>query len=122
MDENIAQSGGSVLDAMKTMPGITVDQDGKILLRGSDRVMILIDGKQSSLTGFGNQKGLGSIPASNISAIEIINNPSAKYDATGMAGIINILYPEEKQNGFNGDADLTFGLGCTGPNQTRFAH
>lgn len=112
IDQNIAQSGGSVLDVMKTMPGITVTQDGKIQLRGSDRVMILIDGKQSSLTGFGNQKGLGSIPASNISGIEIINNPSAKYDATGMAGIINILYPKEKKNGFNGDADLTFGLGA----------
>ena len=58
--------------------------------------MILIDGKQSSLTGFGSQKGLESIPASNIANIEIINNPSAKYDATGMAGIINILYKKEK--------------------------
>lgn len=61
LDDNIAQSGGSVLDAMKTMPGGTVDQEGKVILRGSDKVVVLIDGKQSNLTGFGNQKGLDNI-------------------------------------------------------------
>ncbi len=59
MDDQFAQSGGSVLDAMKVLPGVTVDQDGKVLLRGSDKVAILIDGKQSSLTGFGNSEGTG---------------------------------------------------------------
>lgn len=112
IQDNIAQSGGSVLDAMKTMPGITVDQDGKVMLRGSDRVMILIDGKQSSLTGFGNQKGLESLAASNIDGIEIITNPSAKYDATGMAGIINIIYKKEKESGMHGDFGLAYGLGA----------
>lgn len=112
IEDNIAQAGGSVLDAMKTMPGVTVDQEGKVLLRGSDKVMILIDGKQSSLTGFGNQKGLESLPASNIASIEIINNPSAKYDATGMAGIINILYKKEQQKGLKGDAGLAAGVGA----------
>ena len=111
---NIAQSGGSVLDAMKTMPGVVFDQDGKVVLRGSDKVIVLIDGKQSSLTGFGNQKGLGNIPASNIEKIEIINNPSAKYDANGFAGIINIIYKKEKQSGLNGDVGLSFGLGALG--------
>ena len=70
---NISQSGGSVLDVMRNLPGITIDQDGKMELRGSDKVTVLIDGKQSSLTGFGNQKGLSSLPASNIEKIEIIN-------------------------------------------------
>ena len=111
MSSNIAQSGGSVMDIMKTMPGITVDQEGKVMLRGSDKVMILIDGKQSSLTGFGNQKGLETIPSSNIESVEIINNPSAKYDASGMAGVINIQYKKEKENGWNGDASFNFGLG-----------
>lgn len=114
LDNNIAQSGGSVLDAMKTMPGVAFDQEGKVVLRGSDKVVVLIDGKQSSLTGFGNQKGLGNIPASNIEKIEIINNPSAKYDANGFAGIINIVYKTEKQTGFNGDVGLSFGLGALG--------
>jgi outer membrane receptor protein involved in Fe transport len=114
LSDNIAQSGGSVLDAMKTMPGVTFDQEGKVILRGSDKVVVLIDGKQSSLTGFGNQKGLANIPASNIEKIEIINNPSAKYDANGFAGIVNIIYKKEKQTGLNGDAGLSFGLGALG--------
>lgn len=109
--DNVAQSGGSVLDAMKTMPGVAFDQEGKVVLRGSDKVVVLIDGKQSSLTGFGNQKGLSNIPASNIERIEIINNPSAKYDANGFAGIVNIIYKKEKQTGLNGNVGLSFGLG-----------
>lgn len=114
MENNIAQSGGSVMDAMKTLPGVTFDQDGKIVLRGSDKVVVLIDGKQSSLTGYGNQKGLANIPASNIEKVEIINNPSAKYDANGFAGIVNIIYKKEQKTGFNGDVGLSFGLGALG--------
>ena len=111
IDDNFAQSGGSVLDAMKGLPGISVDQEGKVWLRGSDKVAVLIDGKQSSLTGFSNQKGLDNIPAANIERIEIINNPSAKYDAMGMAGIINIIYKKEKESGFNGDIGMTMAVG-----------
>lgn len=112
LENNISQSGGSVLDAMGNLPGISVDQEGKVLLRGSDKVAVLIDGNQSALTGFGNQKGLDNIPASNIERIEIINNPSAKHDASGMAGVINIVYKKERQTGFNGDAGLSVGLGA----------
>lgn len=112
ISNNFAQSGGSVMDVMKTMPGVTVSQDGKVILRGSDKVVVLMDGKQSSLTGYGNQKGLDNIPASNIERIEIINNPSAKYDATGMAGIINIIYKKGNKSGLNGDVGLSFGIGA----------
>lgn len=112
MANNIAQAGGSVLDAMKNMPGITVDQEGKVLLRGSDKVAVLIDGKQSGLTGFGNQKGLDNIPASAIERIEIINNPSARHDAAGMAGVVNIIYKKESRFGFNGDIGFTYGIGA----------
>lgn len=112
MDDLVANAGGSLLDAMKIMPGVTVDQEGKVILRGSDKVLVLIDGKQSSLTGFGNQKGLDNIPAANIERIEIINNPSAKYDASGMAGIVNIIYKKEQKKGVNGSAGLAFGLGA----------
>jgi len=111
LDVNIAQSNGSLLDVMRTMPGVTVQQDGRIQLRGSDRVVILIDGQQSSLTGFGNQAGLDSIPANGIATIEIINNPSSRFDATGMAGIINITYEENREQGFTGDAGLSLGVG-----------
>src|SRR5690242_10675645 len=96
---------------MKGLPGITT-QDGKVQLRGSDRVMVLIDGKQTALTGFGTQASLENIPASAIEKIEIINNPSAKYDANGNAGIINIVYKKEKKDGFNGRAGLTAGVGA----------
>lgn len=112
MDDNLSQAGGSILDAMKAMPGISVDQEGKVMLRGSDKVVVLMDGKQSSLTGFGNQKGLDNIPSANVEKIEIINNPSAKYDAAGMAGIINIIYKKEKQQGLTGSASISYGLGA----------
>ncbi|MAZ28695.1 MAG: TonB-dependent receptor [Cytophagaceae bacterium] len=112
LNDNVAQAGGSVLDAMKTMPGVAFDQEGRVVLRGSDKVVVLINGKQSSLTGFGNQKGLSNVPAANIERIEIINNPSAKYDANGFAGIVNIIYKKERQYGLNGNAGLSFGLGA----------
>ena len=80
--DNVSQGGGSVLQAMQNLPGVTV-QDGKVLLRGNDKVVVLMDGKQTALTGFGSQSGLDNLPASAIEKIEIINNPSAKYDANG---------------------------------------
>lgn len=109
---NISQSGGSVLQTLKNLPGVTTSQDGKVELRGSDKVAILIDGKQTALTGFGSQTGLDNIPASAIERIEIINNPSAKYDANGNAGIINIIYKKNKQQGFNGKVGFTSGVGA----------
>src|SRR5688572_21185361 len=103
LDEGPTQSTGTILDAMKNLPGVTVDQEGKVSLRGSDKVAILIDGRQSSLTGFGSQRGLDSVSAANAEATEIINNPSARFDAAGMAGIINIIYKREQQLGWSGD-------------------
>lgn len=110
VEDNISQSGGSVLQTMQNLPGVTV-QDGKVQLRGSDKITVLIDGKQTALTGMGSQTGLDNIPASAIEKIEIINNPSAKYDANGNAGIINIIYKKNKQDGFNGKAGIATGLG-----------
>ena len=111
VSENIAQSGGSVVEVMKNLPGITI-QDGRVQLRGSDKVMILIDGKQTALAGFGSQEGIENIPASAIEKIEIINNPSSKYDANANAGIINIILRKEKKEGFNGKAGLGLGAGA----------
>jgi len=112
LDNNLAQTTGSLADVMRTLPGVTVEQDGRIQLRGSDRVMILIDGKQSSLTGFGNQAGLDTIPAAGIASIEIINNPSSQFDASGMAGVINIIYREEQSLGLSGDLSFTGAVGA----------
>lgn len=112
LSNNISQAGGSVLQALKNLPGITSGQEGKIALRGSDKVAILIDGRQTALTGFNSQSGLENLPASAIEKIEIINNPSAKYDANGAAGIINIIFKKNKQEGFNGKVGLTTGIGA----------
>lgn len=109
--DNISQTGGSVLQSMQNLLGVTV-QDGKVQLRGNDKVTVLIDGKQTALTGFGSQTGLDNIPASAIDKIEIINNPSSKYDANGHAGIINIIMKKNKQNGLNGKVGLTSGAGA----------
>lgn len=111
LSANLTQTGASALEAMKNLPGVTV-QDGKLQLRGNNKVMVLVDGKQTALTGMGGQSGLDNIPASAIGKIEIINNPSARFDANGNAGIINIIYRKEKQEGFNGKVGFTGGLGA----------
>jgi len=111
VEDNISQSGGSVLQVMQNLPGVTV-QDGKVQLRGNEKITILVDGKQTGLTGFGSQNGLDNIPASAIEKIEIINNPSSKYDANGNAGIINIIMKKDQKEGFNGKAAIAGGLGA----------
>ena len=118
--DNLTQAGGSALEAMKNLPGITVGDGGQVQLRGSSQVMVLIDGKQTALTGFGRQSGLDNIPASAIDRIEIINNPSAKFDANGNAGIINIIYKKEKKVGFNGKVGLATGVGALWEKQANY--
>ena len=100
MSDNISQSGGSVLQSMQNLPGVTV-QDGKVQIRGNDKVTVLIDGKQTALTGFGNQSGLDNIPASAIDKIEIINNPSSKYDANGKKDMYLIEIRKDSGQFFN---------------------
>lgn len=110
--DNVSQSGGSVLQAMSNVPGVTVAQGGKVELRGSDKVVVLIDGKQTALTGFGSQVGLDNLPASALERIEIISNPSAKFDANASAGIINLVLRKEEQKGFNGKLGVMAGAGA----------
>ena len=121
LGEDIARTTGSVLDAMRGLPGVTVSQEGQIQLRGSDRVAILVDGKQSGLTGIGNQAGLDSIPAGSIESIEVINNPSAAFDAAGMAGVINIVYRQDQAEGLTLDAGVSLGVGQISKAQARLA-
>jgi len=111
LGEGAAPTTGTVLDALRSLPGVTVDQEGRVLLRGSDRVAVLIDGRPSSLTGLGSQRGLDNIAASSIEAVEIIVNPAARFDAAGMAGIINIIYRQERRLGLSGDAGVSVGMG-----------
>lgn len=102
VNQNIVNTGGTATDVLQNIPSVTVDVDGKVSLRGSENVTILIDGKPSGITGEDRTAALAQIPASIIERIEVITNPSAKYDAQGMAGIINIITKKEKGKGYNG--------------------
>lgn len=109
VDKNIAATGGSAVDIMRTIPSIEVDVDGNVSLRGSTNVNILIDGKPSLLSGASRADMLEQIPSSNIERIEIITNPSVKYDPEGMSGILNIVTKKQKIEGFNGIASVGYG-------------
>lgn len=100
--KDLANAGGSAEEVLDNVPSLTVDIDGNVNLRGSSNVRMLINGQPSSLLRSGNLNGLRSIQASSIDRIEVITNPSAKYEAEGQAGIINIILKKEVKNGFNG--------------------
>ncbi|GAB3268957.1 outer membrane beta-barrel family protein [Larkinella harenae] len=104
----IAQ-GGSAIDILQNVPSVTIDVDGTLSLRGSSNVIVLVDGKPSGLTGLDRQAILDQIPASNIERIEMITNPSSRFDADGAAGIINIVLKKERGPGFNGNVQLNVG-------------
>lgn len=103
VEKNTTATGGSASDVLQNVPSVAVDPDGSVSLRGKSGVTILIDGKPATLLGGDEASALQSLPASSIEQVEVITNPSAKYDATGMTGIINIITKKEKRFGFNGN-------------------
>ena len=109
VSKNITNTGGSASDLLGNVPSVNVDVDGNVSLRGSESVTILIDGKPSGLSGSSRKAILDNIPASSIESVEIISNPSAKYDADGMSGIINIKLKKDKKQGLNGSVALSAG-------------
>lgn len=109
VSKNITNTGGSAADVLGNVPSVNVDVDGNVSLRGSESVIILIDGKPSGLSGSSRKAILDGIPASSIESVEIISNPSAKYDADGMSGIINIKLKKDKKQGLNGSLALSAG-------------
>ena len=111
VDKDLASSGGTALDVMQNIPALTVDINGNISLRGNSNVTILIDGKPSGLAGLNSSDVLTSIPASSIKAVELVTNPSAKYDPDGTAGIINIVLKKQTNLGFNGIFNVNGGTG-----------
>lgn len=104
---NLTATGGTATDLLKNTPTVAVDAEGAITLRGKTP-LILINGRISNLTN------MDQIPASSIETIEIINQPTAKYDANAESGIINIILKKNKQNGTNGAIALGTGLGSRG--------
>ncbi|MBI1837926.1 MAG: TonB-dependent receptor [Flavobacteriia bacterium] len=106
---DLSTKGGSANDVLIKVPSVDIDQDGKISLRGDGNVTILIDGRPSSMSGGNGKSLLDAIPASQIERIEIISNPSAKYDPDGTSGIINIVLKKNKLRGTNGMISATAG-------------
>ena len=105
VEKNSLSTGGNAIDALRQVPGIEVDPDDNVSLRGSSKVNLMIDGKPSSIAGGDVKSLLQSIPSANIADIEVMTNPGAKYDPEGMAGIINIVLKENKFAGFNGNVN-----------------
>ncbi|RZL35245.1 MAG: TonB-dependent receptor, partial [Pedobacter sp.] len=109
VDQSIVSEGGSATDLLQNVPSVQTDIEGNVSLRGSSGVRVLIDGKPSLIAGGNVAQILQSIPASSIESVELITNPSAKYDAEGQSGIINIVLKKNKKLGFNGSLALTGG-------------
>lgn len=107
--KDLANIGGSASDVLDNVPSVTVDAEGGVSLRGAAGVRILINGRPSGLVGVGDTDGLRQIPANLIERIEVITNPSARYEAEGMAGIINIVLKKDRRQGLNGSLDVTTG-------------
>lgn len=105
VDKDIASQGGTALDILQNVPSVDVDTDGNVSLRGSSNVNILIDGRPSNLTS------LDELPAQMIETVEVITNPSARYDPDGLSGIINIVLKKKKEPGYNGMVSLMAGTG-----------
>lgn len=100
--ENLNNIGANTADILEQLPSVAVDVEGNVSLRGSQNVRILVNGKPSGLVGINNQDGLRQLQGDLVERIEVITNPSARYDAEGSAGIINIILKKERQKGFNG--------------------
>ena len=109
VNENINNAGGSALDAMRNIPSLFVGIDGEVQLRGSSNIKVLVNGRPSSLTGSGGELNLEQIPAASIESIEVITNPSAKYDASGKTGVINIILKKPTDYGLNYNYNLMVG-------------
>ncbi|MFC0604366.1 TonB-dependent receptor domain-containing protein [Winogradskyella pulchriflava] len=107
--KDLTTAGGTVSDALNNVPSVTVDIEGAISLRGNENVRILINGKPSAMAGFGDSNILSQLPAEAIERVEVITSPSARYDAEGTAGILNIILRQKETLGFNGSINLTAG-------------
>ena len=106
---DLTVKGGSVSDVLDNVPSISVDVEGNVALRGSEDVRILINGKPSGLVGLNSAEALRQLPSESIEKVEVITSPSARYDAQGNGGIINIILRRNKLLGFNGTVNANIG-------------
>ncbi len=108
--ENLANIGANATEILDQIPSVAIDVDGNVSLRGSNNVRILVNGKPSGLVGLNDQDGLRQLQGDIIERIEVITNPSARYEAEGSAGIINIILKKDRAKGFNGAFTLNLGF------------
>jgi Outer membrane receptor proteins, mostly Fe transport len=111
VDAFVSNTGANALEALEKSPGVQVDKDGNISLKGKQNVMVMIDGRPAYLSGADLANMLRGMQASQLDQIEIMTNPPAKYDAAGNSGIINIKTKKNKQKGFNGNISAGYGQG-----------
>jgi hypothetical protein len=111
VDNSIVSAGSTAMDVLERSPGVTIDQNDQISLRGKKGVIIMIDEKISPMTGADLANFLKSLPSSSIDRIDIITNPSAKYDASGNSGIIDIHMKKDQRFGLNGTLTANYGQG-----------
>ena len=108
-EQDLTSQGGVATDILQKIPQVSVDADGTVELAGSSSIRFLIDGKPSTVFGSNITDVLQSIPASQIKSVEVVTNPGAKYDASGLGGIINIILKKSNQQGVNGNLSATIG-------------
>jgi outer membrane receptor protein involved in Fe transport len=107
--KDLTVRGGTVSDVLDNVPSVSVDVEGNVALRGNDDVRILINGKPSGLVGLNSTDALRQLPAESIEKVEVITSPSARYDAEGTAGILNIILRRSKLQGLNGAVTVNGG-------------
>ena len=109
VDKDITSQGSNAAEVLNNVPSVSVDVDGNVNLRGSGNVRVLINGKPSGLTGTSTADALRQLQGSQIEKVEVITNPSARYDAEGEVGIINIVLKKDNRQGFNGSVNVDLG-------------
>lgn len=109
VENSIVAEGGTAMDVLETLPSIQIDEEGGIRMRGSSEVLIYINGRPTNLSADEAENVLAQFPANAVKNIELITNPSSRYDAAGAGGIINIVLRRNEKTGFNGQANVSVG-------------
>ena len=109
VENSIVAEGQTASQLLSTLPSIQVDDEGGITMRGSGNILIYINGRPSNLSGDDAESILSQFPANSIKSVELITNPSSRYDATGVGGIINIVLKKNEKTGFNGQVNASIG-------------